>query len=48
MKNAGNPIIIDQNYYPNNQCLNKVIINITNIYTNFDVKGKKNKRNYKY
>ena len=41
MKNAGNPIIIDQNYYPNNQCLNKVIINITNIYTNFDVKGKK-------
>ena len=49
MKNVGNPIIIDQNYCPNNQCSNEVIINITNINTNFDVKGKKkSKTNYKY
>ena len=38
MSNVANPIIIDQNYYPNSQCSNQVIINITNIYTNFDVK----------
>jgi len=39
MNNVANPIIIDQNYYPNNQCSNQVLINITNINTNFDVKG---------
>ena len=38
MNNVANPIIIDQNYCPNSQCSNRVIINITNIYTNFDVK----------
>jgi len=40
MNNVANPIIIDQNYCPNSQCSNQVIINITNIYTNFDVKKK--------
>ena len=40
MKNVANPIIIDQNYCPNSQCSNQVIINISNIYTNFDVKKK--------
>ena len=39
MNNVANPIIIDQNYCPNNQCSNQVTIDITNIYTNFDVKG---------
>jgi len=38
MNNVANPIIIDQNYCPNGQCSNQVIINVTNIYTNFDVK----------
>ena len=38
MNNVANAVIIDQNYSPNSQCLNEVIINITNIYTNFDVK----------
>ena len=36
MNNVANPIIIDQNYCPNSQCSNEVIINNTNIYTNFD------------
>ena len=40
MNNVANAVIIDQNYSPNSQCLNEVIINITNIYTNFDVKKK--------
>ena len=39
MNNVANPIVIDQNYCPNSQCSNQVIINITNIYINFDVKG---------
>ena len=38
MNNVANPIIIDQNCCPNSQCSNQVIINITNIYTNFDDK----------
>ena len=39
MNNVANPILIDQGYCPNNQCTNKVIINITNTYTHFDVKS---------
>ena len=39
MNNVANPILIDQGYCPNNQCSNKVIINITNMYTHFDVKS---------
>ena len=39
MDNVGNPILIDQNYCPNNQCSNEVIINITNIFTHFDVRS---------
>ena len=39
MNNVANPILIDQGYCPNNQCSNKVIINLTNIYTHFDVKS---------
>ena len=39
MNNVASPILINQGYYPNSQCLNKVIINIPNIYTHFDVKS---------
>ena len=39
MNNVANPILIDQGYCPNSQCSNKVITNITNIYTHFDVKS---------
>ena len=39
MDNVGNPVLIDQNYCPNNQCSNEVIINIANIYTHFDVRS---------
>ena len=39
MNNVANPILIDQGYCPNSQCSTKVIINITNIYTHFDVKS---------
>ena len=39
MNNVANHILIDQGYCPNSQCSNKVIINITNIYTHFDVKS---------
>ena len=39
MNNVDNPILIDQGYCPNGQCSKKVIINITNIYTHFDVKS---------
>jgi len=39
MNNVANPILIDQGYCPNGQCSSKVIMNITNIYTHFDVKS---------
>ena len=48
MKNVANPIIIDQNYCPNSQCSNQVIINISNIYTNFDVKKKSKTTNIEF